>query len=230
MAEAMTLDQQIRADIEARIASGEWPPGHRIPFEHELVKSYGCARATVSKALEKLASAGLIERRRRVGSFVARPNIETAVLVMPDMAQIVAERGQRYRWQLDSVREMRGAGDMGGPVLFITGLHFADGAPFALETRTLSLTAVPEAADEDFAHVSPGSWLRDRTMWTDTRHRIRAAAVLGRESTLLGVESGTACLSVERSTWRAGEAVTQVRQLFPGDRYELIAEFESGTV
>ena len=96
--------------------------------------------------------------------------------------------------------------------------------------RTLSLAAVPEAADEQFDDIAPGSWLLDRTMWTDTRHRIRAASVLGRESALLGVQSGTACLSVERSTWRAGEAVTQVRQLFPGDRYELTAEFESGTV
>ncbi len=29
--------QRIRDDIEARIMSGEWPPGHRVPFEHELM-------------------------------------------------------------------------------------------------------------------------------------------------------------------------------------------------
>src|ERR671928_222402 len=31
------LYQRIRDDIEARIMSGEWPPGHRVPFEHELM-------------------------------------------------------------------------------------------------------------------------------------------------------------------------------------------------
>ena len=32
----MSIAEQIRADIEARIGSGEWQPGFRIPFEHEL--------------------------------------------------------------------------------------------------------------------------------------------------------------------------------------------------
>jgi len=32
---------------------------------------YGCARATVNKAVSALAAAGLIERHRRAGSFVA---------------------------------------------------------------------------------------------------------------------------------------------------------------
>ena len=50
--------------------SGEWAPGHRIPFEHELATEYGCSRMTVNKALSQLARAGLIERRRRSGSFV----------------------------------------------------------------------------------------------------------------------------------------------------------------
>ena len=57
----------------ARILSGEWPPGHRIPFEHELTARYRCSRMTVSKALGDLVAAGLIERRRRAGSFVRRP-------------------------------------------------------------------------------------------------------------------------------------------------------------
>src|SRR3546814_1431580 len=61
----MSLDARIRADIEARIRSGAWPPGHRIPFEHELTATYGCSRATVSKALGALARAGIIDRRKR---------------------------------------------------------------------------------------------------------------------------------------------------------------------
>ncbi|WP_163449962.1 GntR family transcriptional regulator, partial [Escherichia coli] len=80
----MTLQERIRSDIEERIRSGELRPGDRIPFEHELVAHYGCARATVSKALERLAHAGLIERRRKVGSFVAHPQVHAAVLAVPD--------------------------------------------------------------------------------------------------------------------------------------------------
>ncbi|MET3238677.1 DNA-binding FadR family transcriptional regulator [Bradyrhizobium japonicum] len=64
-ADQPTLYKRIRADIENRILTGEWPPGHRIPFEHELVARYGCSRMTVNKALSELAQADLIERRRR---------------------------------------------------------------------------------------------------------------------------------------------------------------------
>ncbi|MGG2473725.1 histidine utilization repressor, partial [Rhizobium sp. BR5] len=31
-----TLHQRILSDIEGRIVSGEWPPGHRLPFEVDL--------------------------------------------------------------------------------------------------------------------------------------------------------------------------------------------------
>ena len=32
----VSLNQSIRDDIIGRITSGEWPPGHRLPFEHEM--------------------------------------------------------------------------------------------------------------------------------------------------------------------------------------------------
>ena len=32
-----SLYKRIRLDIERRILTGEWPPGHRIPFEHEIM-------------------------------------------------------------------------------------------------------------------------------------------------------------------------------------------------
>jgi GntR family histidine utilization transcriptional repressor len=38
------LYQRIRGDIETKIASGDWQPGHRVPSEHELMKTYSCSR------------------------------------------------------------------------------------------------------------------------------------------------------------------------------------------
>ncbi len=37
--ERPSLHSQIIAGIEAKILGGEWPPGHRIPFEHQLTES-----------------------------------------------------------------------------------------------------------------------------------------------------------------------------------------------
>ena len=75
------LHQRIRSEIEGRILSGEWAPGYRIPFEHEMMARHRCARMTVSKALSGLASAGLIVRRKGSGSFVARPRLDRKSVV-----------------------------------------------------------------------------------------------------------------------------------------------------
>ncbi|MGO4842794.1 GntR family transcriptional regulator, partial [Rhizobiaceae sp. 2RAB30] len=95
-----SLHQRILNDIRDRILSGEWPPGFRIPFEHELTAEYGCSRMTVNKALSQLAKAGLIERRRRSGSFVTRPRSQAAVLEIHDIRIEVEALGLPYRYEL----------------------------------------------------------------------------------------------------------------------------------
>lgn len=228
----MTVEERIRSDIEARIHAGAWRPGDRIPFEHELVASYGCARATVSKALTALARSGLIERRRKAGSFVAHPQVHSAVLEVPDLAEIVAARGEDYRWSPTSCRaasDNKGT-DIPLPALLVEGVHYGGGEPFALERRLISLDAVPDAATADFTEQAPGSWLLHHVPWTAAKHRIRAVEAGRAEATALGVRPRTACLELERTTWRAGQVVTQVRQLFRGDRFDLVAEFNPARV
>ncbi|WP_066798623.1 UTRA domain-containing protein [Sphingomonas soli] len=217
----MTVEERIRSDIEARVHSGEWRPGDRIPFEHELVASYGCSRATVSKALTRLARAGLIERRRKAGSFVADPQVHSAVLEVPDLAAMIAARGEAYCWKLLDRR-------VDGAELLVTGVHHAAGRPFCLETRTIFLAAVPEAGEESFDTVSPGSWLLGHVPWTRARHGIRAVEADAGQAALLEMAAGKACLLIERRTWRMDAPVTLVEQLFPGDRYDLVAEFRPG--
>ncbi|RYY26080.1 MAG: UTRA domain-containing protein [Sphingomonadales bacterium] len=217
----MTVEERIRSDIEARVHSGEWLPGDRIPFEHELVTAYGCSRGTVSKALTRLARAGLIERRRKAGSFVADPQVHSAVLEVPDLAAMIAARGEAYRWELLE-RQVNGA------ELLVTGVHHAAERPLCLETRTIYLAAVPQAASESFTMVSPGGWLLSHVPWTRARHGIRAVAASAEQAGLLQMSEGGACLTIERRTWRVDSPVTRVEQLFPGDRYDLTAEFRPG--
>lgn len=226
----MSLDARIRADIEARIRSGAWPPGHRIPFEHELTATYGCSRATVSKALGALARAGFIDRRKRAGSFVAHPPIHAAMLDVPDLRAVIAARGETYHWALTEQRHGDHADlpEVGrvGPHLTVTGLHRADGDPFAIERRWIALGATPEAAAQDFTATAPGSWLLAHVPWSDARHRISAIGADADQAAALDLVPGEACLKLERWTWRSGALVTYVRQIFPGGRYDLVAEFK----
>ncbi|MGH2548071.1 MAG: GntR family transcriptional regulator, partial [Thermomicrobiales bacterium] len=66
----MSLHLRMLGDIKSRILSGEYPPGYRLPTEMDLCHQYDCSRMTASKVLSELAKSGLIERRKRAGSFV----------------------------------------------------------------------------------------------------------------------------------------------------------------
>jgi GntR family histidine utilization transcriptional repressor len=228
-----TLHRRIRDHIEQHILSGTWPPGRRIPFEHELMAEFGCARMTVNKAMAALADAGLIVRRRRGGSFVAEPRVHAPVLAVPDIRAEVEARGRRYGLRLLARRER--AADEGNPVerqlaqgqplLAVECLHLADDQPFAVENRLISLAAVPEAADADFARTSPGTWLLGAVPWTEAEHRVAARNADARVAGLLDIPLNAACLVVERRTWRGQVHVTHVRQLFAGSDYDLVARF-----
>lgn len=228
-----TLHKRIRADISARILSGTWPPGYRIPFEHELMAQYGCSRMTVNKALAPLAESGLIVRRRKAGSFVSRPRIHSVVLDIPDIPTEVKARGEPYGYELQSrkarIANRRDLEELGleqaAPVLALRCLHRASGRPFALEERLINLQTVPQAEDVDFARTAPGSWLLGHVPWTEAEHRISAANVARPVAMLLGIEATAACLVLERRTWRGEDRITHVRLIFPGEAYDLVARF-----
>lgn len=227
------LHQRIRADLEAQIRSGAWPPGQRIPFEHEIMARYGCSRMTASKAVSALAEAGLVVRRRKAGSFVARPRTHSAVLDIPDIAAEVAARGEAYGYELlsrrehpagDAEREMLGL-ERSAKVLALRCLHRAGERPFALEARLINLDAVPDARAVDFAATPPGGWLLSHVPWTEAEHRISAANLPRGDAALMGADVGQAFLVVERRTWRGADRITHVRLSFPGDAYDLVARF-----
>lgn len=212
--------------------SGEWKPGHRIPYEHELMTEYACSRMTVNRALGALAQAGLLDRRRRAGSFVATPRFHRAALEIPDIRNEVAAQGKAYGFELNA-REARRAtaadrillASGAGRILAMECRHLADHVPYALEYRLINLDVVPSAAEADFAIDPPGSWLLDHVAWTEAEHRITAINADGVLAAALDVAPGQACMQLERWTWRGAERITYARQIYPGDRHGFVAHF-----
>jgi GntR family transcriptional regulator, histidine utilization repressor len=231
--EPLSLHQRILSDISERILSGAWAPGHRIPFEHELTAEYKCSRMTVNKALSQLAKAGLIERRRRSGSFVRRPQSQAAVLEIHDIRIEVEALGLPYRYERVARHKRRSSAEdrallelaAAGPVLALECRHFAGKRPFAHEQRLINLAAVAEAADEEFHAIAPGPWLIARVPWSAAEHRIRAVAADRHIAAALDIEPGAPCLVVERRTWSAEHPVTHVRFTYAAESHALVARF-----
>ena len=68
--------RRIMDDIRARIASGEWPPGHRLPTTEQLALEYKTrfgvsSQSTVRTAVSHLIEAGVLVGHQGVGVFVA---------------------------------------------------------------------------------------------------------------------------------------------------------------
>jgi GntR family transcriptional regulator, histidine utilization repressor len=230
-----TLHTRILGDIRQRILSGRWRPGHRIPIEHELSQTYACSRMTVNKALTELARVGLIERRRRAGSFVSTPpRLQSALLDIRDLKDEVEASGLTYSVErLQRQRRMATVTDcrrleLVTPVeiVAVTCRHSGSGQPYCLEERIISLAVVPAARDESFQGTAPGPWLVAHVPWTSAEHRISAAPADARVARRLDIPLAAACLVVERITWRGNDAVTHVRFVYPGAARELIARFE----
>ncbi|WP_246723472.1 histidine utilization repressor [Rhizobium sp. ARZ01] len=228
-----SLHRRILEEVEGRILSGDWPPGYRIPFEHELTEQYGCSRMTVNKALTELVKRGLIERRRKSGSFVTQPHAQSAVLEIHDIEAEVRSLGLPYRYErLSRAERVSRVGDRklldlspGAQLIDLVAVHYAGARPFCLEERKINLSAVPEAGGEAFEKIAPGRWLLGQAPWSAAEHRIRAVAADQRAAELLRVAPGAACLVIERRTWSGGVYITHVRLTYPGESHELVAEF-----
>ena len=65
--------ERIYGDLLAKIQSGDYQPGDRLPSEKELAELYGVSRITAKKAMDMLAKENQINREPGRGSFVCRP-------------------------------------------------------------------------------------------------------------------------------------------------------------
>ncbi|MCJ9749724.1 histidine utilization repressor [Neorhizobium sp. BETTINA12A] len=231
-----TLHHRILSDIEGRIVSGEWPPGYRLPFEVDLAVQYGCSRMTANKVLTHLARAGLIERRKKSGSFVSQPVTQAAVLEIHSIEAEVRSLKLAYSYRLEN-RVRREATPLDrqhlelsetASVLDLVCLHHAGERPFCLEERLINLTTVPEAESEDFSKSAPGTWLISQIPWSTAEHRIYAQSAGAEVAKRLDISRNAACLAIERRTWGSTGPVTFVRFTYPGDRHALVARFTPG--
>jgi GntR family histidine utilization transcriptional repressor len=210
--------ESIRAEVTRRIRARVWPPGGLIPSEEQLAQEFGCARATVNRALKELADAGVLERKRKAGTRVAALPVRKATLDIPVIRQEVAARGETYafhlmRQQLDqpptpvSARLGLKAGTL---MLHLQTLHFAAGVPQVFEDRWLNPDILPAAAP-DFTQISANEWLVANVAFATGDIAFSAEPASPEEAAALSLPTGTALFITERCTWGTEAPITWVR-------------------
>lgn len=220
---------RIRNALEARIRSGELPPGARLPTEAELQEQHGIGRATAQRVLHELAQAGLVERHRRRGTFVADGVRQENLLrfVNPKLAgPEIPGRHEVYSASVVRAADVTppappapGVPD-DTPVNHLVRRKFdADETPIALEYATVPFALAPHLLDEDLVHLTMIPYFRGQGAALATS-RMYLDPILLDEPTgqLLGCEPGTPVLRQRRLTWlRNGELAESAAYLMrPG--------------
>ena len=236
LSRAPAIHNRIIRDFEIRIRSGKWHTGFRVPTEQELAAEYDCSRPTVAKALMLLEQRGMIERRKRAGSFVRRPPSQSIILQILDPESDISGRGQAHRYQLISsqrgpasgadrqVLEMKAA----GTVLRLVSHHWADAQLFGRDERLINLDLLPEAAEVDFGQVPFLNWLLEHRPWRSGQILLSAAAASTDQARDMGLAPGAPLLCIERRIYSGEGMLSRGWSFYPADQRVLRAHFETG--
>lgn len=219
--------KEVKSDILAKIIKGDWGPGDLVPNEVDIAQTYGCARATVNRAMRELADDGIIERRRKAGTRVRMTPVRQARFDIPVVRDEIEEKGAAYRYSLVS-HSVETAPDWlrarlqlptQGMALHLVCMHYADSVPYEHEDRWINLTALPKAEEADFSHFRPTEWLLAAIPFSEVEVNLSAGLADQNLSDHLACSVGDPVFSIERSTWWEGGAVTYVRLSYrPGYR------------
>lgn len=219
-----SLEQELRQRIQSRV----WQRGELIPNEMDLAKEFGCARATVNRALRHLAEQGLLDRKRKAGTRVTLHPVRKATLHISIVRKEIEERNQDYGYVLIAktervpprdVRDRMNVGDAEG-LLKVEALHLADGKPFLYEDRWVNLAAIPEIKQADLNQISANEWLVVNAPFTTGLIAFSAMNATRKVADVLKVAENTALLLLERTTWDNDVAITDARMIY-ADGYSM---------
>jgi len=228
----VSLYYQIKQHIKRDIEGGVLGPGAPLPSERELCEIYGVSRPTVRQATQELINEGLLERRRGVGTYVARPKIPQRLGSVLGFSERMEREGRRPATRLLEKVVLPAVGlagsvgeslrlDPQASVLRLVRLRLADGEPVLLETVHLPLGRFPGLEGVDFESESLYRTLGERygvEVW-HLSQTLEPVVLDGDEAELLGTEAGRPGAYTVLTTYdRSGEPIEHTFSLVRGDR------------
>lgn len=211
--------REIETEVLNRIQSRVWAPGFLIPNEAELAKEFGCARATVNRALRAVADAGLLDRKRKAGTRVATHPVRTAKLTIPIIRHEIEQQNQTYSHMLVAselstpplhVRAHMKLAE-NSAALSVEAVHMADQRPYVHENRWINPESVPDILTLDLANNNANEWLVAHAPFTRGDIGISAIQADAKLADIFDTQVNDALIVVDRTTWNIDQSITMVR-------------------
>lgn len=221
--------------LEAKIQSGDYPPGHRLPPERELCELFGVSRITARQALAELAQRKLVVRNQGQGTFVAKSRIESSLLGFFSISEALKADGRLVSTRVisaalaapaaDEASALQSAAD--AQVFRLTRLRFVDGEPYALETSALAAERFPKLGRYDFGARSLYDVLAREygTELVRARETLAPVMLSAEQAVLLQVGIDQPAMRLTRTTFDRGNVAAEAATaLIRGDRCQLLFE------
>lgn len=223
------LYQQVASKLETAIRQGILPPGSRIENELSLAERLNLSRPTIRRAIQSLVDAGLVVRRRGIGSQVVHGQV-TRGLELTSLFEDLRSAGSKPETRVlehhfapvsPAVSSHLGI-PAGTEVLEIRRLRLTGGVPMAVLHNWIPQTVGPLTKSDLESH---GLYeiLRSRGLIPQVgKQRISARRATQAESLELDIESGAAVLAMERTAYDSlGTAIEHGEHIYRPDLYSL---------
>ncbi len=218
-------------EIHARIRSGAYGAGDRLPSEAELCRQHGVSRGTAVKAIEQLVAEGVAVRHQGSGTFVARQSMHRRSGRLLSFSQTATSEGRDATQQ---VLKMEPAADALAreflcdvPAVSLERLRFVNGVacayhhsviPERIARRVPGLMGGEALSDPHFSLYDSFERVGCGVVRADERVTARLASEA--EALLLEIELPAAVIVVFRRSYDAsGNLVEAVEAVHHSEYY-----------
>ncbi len=157
------LHHQLEQFLREGIENGRFPANERLPTEQELMEFFGLSRTPVRQALGKLTSAGLVIRKRSLGTVVLPHRFEEQLRSLSTFTKEVKGRGQIPRAHLeqfavqtaDPKRVKYLKLEQGAKVYFVQRVRYINDDPVGVLNSYIPVAVAPYLLETDFQETGP---------------------------------------------------------------------------
>lgn len=227
----MLTRDQVADQLRRRIENGALKPDTSLPSERALAEALGVSRMTVRVAIDQLAEEGLLVRRPNRRTLVASDKISRSASFM-SFSEEMRARGWRphsaIRQVAATVADVSVAAqldlEVGGKVIYLERLRFADDEPLALERvhlpfgRFAALLTLDLTSESLYAVMERELGVRPVL----SEESVEAVQLSTEEADIFGITAGAPALLTRRITRdEEGQVIEVATSLYRGDRYRM---------
>ncbi|MGG1600508.1 GntR family transcriptional regulator [Paenibacillus naphthalenovorans] len=191
---------QLKEWIITQIETEKFKSGEKIPTEHRLSEMHEISRPTVRQALAELVQEGYLEKRRGLGTYVARPMFTGKASILRTFGEDMEMIGLNHSAKMISKKQYNASVPLANelniepdsPVFEIVRLRLANGTPLAIRTSIIPKAFDPELMNKDLENYGLYEMLAKSNHFPSySKQKFQAVAATKEEAELLLVKAGT---------------------------------------